>query len=60
MCIICKDFKDGKLTLGEAVRNYGEIKDTLSEEHRKEMEKAFFNNFRFFHEFPHEDGGFGD
>ena len=27
MCIICVEFEQGKLKLGEAVRNYGEMKD---------------------------------
>ena len=60
MCIICKEFRDGKLTLIEAVRNYGEMKETLSEEHRKEMEEELFNNFSFYHNSPWEEIGFGD
>jgi len=45
MCIICSQFNEGKLTVGEAVRNYGEMKAFLSEEHQKEMEENLFNNF---------------
>ena len=45
MCIICTEFKAGKLTVGEAVRNYGEMKATLSPEHQKEVEETLFNNF---------------
>ena len=44
MCIICDQFKDGKLSLVEAVRNYGEMRETLSAEHQKEMEEKLFNN----------------
>jgi hypothetical protein len=47
MCIICDQFKDGKLTLGEAVRNYGELKEILSEEHQKEIEEKIFNKIPF-------------
>jgi len=68
MCIICDQFKDGKLSLVEAVRNYGEMKETLSPEHQKEMEEALFNNFPFYYplnEFMADDEyweemGFGD
>jgi len=48
MCIICVEFQKGSLKLGEAVRNYGEIKDSLSPEHRKEVEETIFNNFPFY------------
>ena len=34
MCIICIEFEKGKLKLGEAIRNYGEMKETLTEEHQ--------------------------
>ena len=45
MFIICLEFEKEKLTLGEAVRNYGEIKETLSAKHQKEVEEKLFNNF---------------
>jgi len=45
MCIICEQFKNNKLTIGEAIRNYGEMKESLPEEHQKEMEEKLFNNF---------------
>ena len=45
MCIICIEFEQGKLKLGEAVRNYGEMKESLSTEHQKEVEEKLFNNF---------------
>tara|TARA_R110000824_G_scaffold52976_2_gene146966 strand:+ start:1131 stop:1343 length:213 start_codon:yes stop_codon:yes gene_type:complete len=48
MCIICVEFEKGKLKLGEAVRNYGEIKESLSSEHQKELEEKLFNNFPFY------------
>jgi len=48
MCIICVEFEQGKLKLGEAVRNYGEMKESLSVEHQKEMEEKLFNNFSFY------------
>ena len=48
MCIICIEFEQGKLKLGEAVRNYGEIKDSLPIEHQKEVEEKIFNNFPFY------------
>ena len=48
MCIICIEFEQGKLKLGEAVRNYGEIKESLPAEHRKEVEEKLFNNFPFY------------
>jgi len=68
MCIICDQFKDGKLSLVEAVRNYGEMKETLSAEHQKEMEEKLFNDFPFYYplnEFMGDDEyweemGFGD
>ena len=68
MCIICDQFKTGKLTLIEAVRNYGEMKEKLSEEHQKEMEETLFNNFPFYYplntwigdEAYWEEMGFGD
>jgi|TARA_R110000824_G_scaffold398832_1_gene603385 hypothetical protein len=60
MCIICNQFNEGKLTVGEAVRNYGEIKETLSEEHQKEMEEKLFNNFSFYpNSFDNYDFGRG-
>jgi len=48
MCIICVEFEKGKLKLGEAIRNYGEIKDSISPEHQKEIEEKLFNNFSFY------------
>tara|TARA_R110000824_G_C15159042_1_gene671718 strand:+ start:1304 stop:1510 length:207 start_codon:yes stop_codon:yes gene_type:complete len=68
MCIICDQFKDGKLSLVEAVRNYGEMRETLSAKHQKEMEEKLFNNFPFYYplsEFMGDDEyweemGFGD
>jgi hypothetical protein len=63
MCIICVEFEKGKLSLGEAARNYGEMKETLSEEHQKEMEERLFNNFPFYIDWDDEiweEIGFGD
>ena len=63
MCIICTEYNAGKLSVGEAVRNYGEMKETLSEEHQREMEKNIFNNFGFYHGWDDEyweETGFGD
>jgi len=63
MCIICVEFEKGKLSLGEAIRNYGEMKETLSEEHQKEMEEGLFNNFPFYIDWDDdiwEEIGFGD
>ena len=48
MCLICTEYQKGKLKLGEAVRNYNEMKPSLSLEHQKEMEEKLFNNFSFF------------
>jgi len=48
MCIICVEFEKGKLKLGEAVRNYGEMKEGLPVEHQKEVEEKLFNNFPFY------------
>tara|TARA_R110000824_G_scaffold41357_5_gene123097 strand:+ start:706 stop:948 length:243 start_codon:yes stop_codon:yes gene_type:complete len=58
MCIICVEFAKGKLKLREAVRNYGEIKETISPEHQKEVEKKLFNNFPFYPS-QFDDYGFG-
>ena len=58
MCIICVEFKSGKLKLGEAVRNYGEIKEMISEEHQKEIEEELFNNFVFYPS-QYDDYNFG-
>ena len=65
MCIICIEFEQGKLTVGEAVRNYGEMKATLSPEHQKEVEGKLFNNFPYYSGYFSEDDyweqtGFGD
>ena len=68
MCIVCIEFEKGNLKLGEAVRNYGEIKESLSLEHQKEVEEKLFNNFPFYAgidddehwENPFETTGFGD
>ena len=64
MCIICIEFEKGKLTVGEAVRNYGEMKETLSPEHQKEVEETLFNNFPFYPGVADdeywEETGFGD
>jgi hypothetical protein len=68
MCIICDQFKDGKLSLIEAVRNYGEMKETISEEHQQEIEETLFNNFPFYYPLNElmtddeywEEIGFGD
>jgi len=59
MCIICVEFEKGKLTVGEAVRNYGEIKSTIPEEHQKEVEEKLFNNFPFYPS-HYDDYNFGD
>jgi len=48
MCIIFVEFEQGKLKLGEAVRNYGEMKESISLEHQKEVEEKLFNNFPFY------------
>jgi len=48
MCIICVEFKKGNLKLGDAVRNYGELKESLPIEHQKEVEEKLFNNFPFY------------
>lgn len=48
MCIICVEFEQNKLNLGEAIRNYGEMKSTLPTEHQKEVEEKLFNNFPFY------------
>ena len=58
MCIICIEFEEGKLNLGEAVRNYGEMKDSISPKHQKEMEENLFNNFSFYPN-SHHDYDFG-
>jgi hypothetical protein len=63
MCIICVEFEKGKLTLGEAIHNYGEMKESIPEEHQKEIESKIFNNFPFYHLLGDEDWestGFGD
>jgi hypothetical protein len=70
MCIICVEFEQGKLKLGEAVRNYGEMKESLSTKHQKEIEEKLFNNFPFYpsqhdiYEYEDEElwelTGFGD
>ena len=63
MCLICIEFEKGKLKIGEAVRNYGEMKETLSKEHQKEVENKLFNNFPFYNGWDDEfweQTGFGD
>ena len=64
MCIICIEFEKGKLKVGEAVRNYGEIKESLSIEHQKEVEEKLFNNFPFYAGIDDDEywetTGFGD
>jgi len=45
VCIICDHYNEGRLTIGEAISNYNEMKESLSEEHQKEMEEKLFNNF---------------
>ena len=39
MCIICKEYQLGKLTLFEAKRNFLEMGATLDFEHQKEVVK---------------------
>ncbi len=60
MCIICIEFEEGKLNLGEAVRNYGEMKDSIPSKHQKEIEENLFNNFSFYpnshHDYDHDFG----
>ena len=48
MCIICVEYEQGRLTICEAIRNYGELKDTLSKEHQREMENSLFNKFPYY------------
>ena len=48
MCIICEQYKDGRLTFREAIKNYEEMRETLSEEHQKEIEEKLFNNFPYY------------
>ena len=63
MCIICVEFEKGKLSLDEAVRNYGEMKETLPEEHQKEVEGLIFNSFPLYRGWDDEyweETGFGD
>jgi len=38
MCLICVEFEKGKLTLKEAYRNLGEMRESLSDEHAAEVE----------------------
>ena len=60
MCIICIEFEQGKLTVGEAVRNYGEMKTTLPPEHQKEVEEKLFNNFPYYSGYFSDDLIIGD
>ena len=39
MCIICVDFQRQKMTLGDAQRAYGEMKQGLGPEHAKEVKE---------------------
>jgi hypothetical protein len=57
------EFEKGKLKLGEAVRNYGEMKESLSKEHQKEIENKLFNDFPLYNGWDDdywEEIGFGD
>ena len=37
MCILCLEWEKGKLTLEEALKNFGEIRASLGEEHEEEL-----------------------
>ena len=37
MCLICIDFSSNKLTLEEAQKNLGEMKEKIGEEHYQEV-----------------------
>jgi len=37
MCLICIEYQKGKLKPKEALRNLGEIKETITEDHHKEV-----------------------
>lgn len=42
MCIICVELEKNRLTLAEARRNYGEMAESIDEEHREELEEKLF------------------
>lgn len=39
MCMICVDFQKDKLTAKEATRNLREMRESIGEEHAKEVEQ---------------------
>ena len=43
MCMLCVELQTEKLTIQEAYRNYREIKDSLDEEHQKEILRLLYN-----------------
>lgn len=39
MCIICVSYNNEKITIEEAKKHYGEMKYSIDEKHRKEVEE---------------------
>ena len=44
MCIICVEFQSKKLSPAEVLKNISEMKDTIGEEHAKEIVKMLFSD----------------
>ena len=69
MCLICIEFKAGKLTVNEAFRNYDEMKETIEEDHKLEVDqmlfeglwKEYYDQYEMSSEDDYwEETGFGD
>ena len=43
MCMLCVELQTERLTIQEAYRNYREIKDSLDEDHQKEILRLLYN-----------------
>lgn len=45
MCLICVEFQKGKLTVEEGWKNLSEMEDTISEEHKEEVEEMLWDGW---------------
>jgi len=58
MCIICTEFRAGKLTVKEALRNYGEMQEIIEEDHKPEVDQLLYEGFwKEYSEQSMESGG---
>lgn len=55
MCLICVEYEKNKLSLREAYRNFGEMRESMTPEHAMEVEAMLDYEWELQHQQPEED-----